>query len=370
VSKPRGKAAIREERGKLLRKAMKKKKAPAAPSSSARAKPLPEKPPVAPSLPRTAKPSAVGKGGRGGTVARKDVRVKRDLYNTPYDHALAICRRLAKIIAPPRRIIEPSAGTGNFVAAARIVWPEAVIMAIDISDEHIQKCYQKGARTCIVGRWQDQDVRSFEPDLMLGNPPNSEVEAHVAHALDQLGPGGHLAFLQPMNVITTQGRAKRMWAVPPPFGNLSCLIPLAERPSFGVNKKGKPGTDQVEYGVYVWRKGYLLYPTLLPHIWRSESAELPAPEPSAVAVAPSNGACCGAGPFTEPHDERAEVVDVSTIEEEPPGQDFGGEDFPQVVSEGGSYEGHRVDDPTLEPSDASPKSTDAPAAQPGTEAQP
>lgn len=210
-------------------------------------------------------------GGRGGAVARREVRVERDLYETPMPTALAICRRLAKLIAPPARIIEPSAGSGNFVEAAKIVWPEAVIMAVDIYESHTQRCFERGAATVVLGRWQDQDVRAFDADLLLGNPPNSEFEDHVAHALDVMRLGAHLAFLQPMTVLASQKRAEGMWAHPPPFGHLHWYAALAERPSFGKNRKGKKGTDQMEYALYVWTKGYVLDPTMKPHVWCRES---------------------------------------------------------------------------------------------------
>lgn len=46
-------------------------------------------------------------------------RVPRDAYQTPPELALAICQRLALAGMRPGEIVEPSAGSGAFVRAAR-----------------------------------------------------------------------------------------------------------------------------------------------------------------------------------------------------------------------------------------------------------
>lgn len=210
----------------------------------------------------------------------KKERRDRDAYLTDPRYCLAICRRLSRLIPAPNRIVEPSAGTGNFIRAAKQVWPEALVMAVDIHPEHHRDLALAGAATYLTGDWMKQDVRQFRPDLDLGNPPFSQAEPHTNHALDMLEQGKHLAFLLPVSFMTTQGRARNLFKNPPPdpkdpstwvrddaWGGLKYIIPLAERPSY--TEDGH--TDMAEYAVYVWEKGFIGFPTTLPHLWRAEA---------------------------------------------------------------------------------------------------
>ncbi len=195
--------------------------------------------------------------------AQKQPRRDRDAYITPLTLARAICDRLAFVIPSPARVVEPSAGTGNFVQAVKAVWAEAVVMAVDIHREHSHDLHLAGAASYVTGDWVAQDVRGFKPDLIIGNPPFSHAEVHATHALAQLEDGGHLAFLLPVSFLCGQGRAKRLWSRPAPFGGLRYYLPIAERPSF--TNDGQ--TDMSEYAVFVWKKGYDANPMVLPHLW-------------------------------------------------------------------------------------------------------
>lgn len=238
---------------------------PAAAPSVRRPAPVDAGPPRAATLHRNV---------RGLGAQRRD----KDLYETPAALATAICRRLARVLrldeAP--RIIEPSAGSGSFVRAARATWPRATILAVDLHQQNARAMHAAGATSYTVGQWQQQDVGGFGAHLILGNPPYSEAEAHIQHALDHvLGPDGYLAFLLPTSFLASQGRCSRLWPPREPGGliGLGCLRyiwPIAERPSF----TGNSSTDMTEYACYVWRKGWGLSPEVLPPLWwRPENAE-------------------------------------------------------------------------------------------------
>jgi hypothetical protein len=146
-------------------------------------------------------------------------------------------------------------------------------MAVDLHQSNAMPLHRAGATSYVIGRWQTQDVAGFGADLILGNPPFSEAEEHVAHALSVLPTGGYLCYLLPVTFLATQGRCKRLWTPTNETGLIGCgglryYFTLAERPSF--TEDGQ--TDMVEYGIYVWKKGFLgNYEGLPPLWWRTEA---------------------------------------------------------------------------------------------------
>lgn len=206
---------------------------------------------------------------RGLGVKRRD----KDLYETPPDCALAICTRLELLIrlGSDPRLIEPSAGSGHFVTAMRKVWPEAIITAVDLHQENALKLHQAGATSYLIGRWQGQDVGGFGADLIIGNPPFSEAEDHIRHALNVVAPAGYVAMLLPVSFLSSQRRCKTLWRPNEPnglvgMGGLRYLWALAERPSFTDNG----GTDMSEYVCAVWKRNHSLNAEVLPPLWWRE----------------------------------------------------------------------------------------------------
>lgn len=198
-------------------------------------------------------------------AAGRDSRVERDAYLTPEECSLAICKTLfdtLKLTKPPN-IIEPSAGTGSFVAAARAVWPASTIVAVDLFNGHAQALHRAGATSYVIGDWLLQRRESIiTPDLIVGNPPYSDAERHTQHGLNLLPNGGHLAFLLPVSFQCGQDRCARLWSQK----NLLYTIPLAQRPGFTANGK----TDMTEYALYVFRKGWRGHATVLDPLWWRE----------------------------------------------------------------------------------------------------
>jgi hypothetical protein len=234
---------------------------------------------------------------RGLGQKRKD----KDLYETPVDCATAICGRLKRILVlgiaadrdncvacdeereisgewcerhrvdRPLRIIEPSAGTGNFVRGMRAAWPNAIILANDLFPANAQKLHAAGATSYTTGKWEEQR-NIMDADLHAGNPPFSLAEKHIEHSLSLLREGAYLAQLLPVSFHGSQGRCKRLWTPHGPddvfgCGQLRYYFTIAERPSYGYGGK----TDMVEYGVFVFQKGFVGTAGLLtPLFWRPE----------------------------------------------------------------------------------------------------
>jgi hypothetical protein len=163
-------------------------------------------------------------------------RVKDDAYMTPPALAMAICRRLKEMsnvhgfqaLARPDRILEPHAGSGAFVDAARATWTAAEVFSEDLQG-HAPPGSHPG---------------SF--NLILGNPPFGVAEDEVPAALTRLRSGGVLAFILRLSFLAGVGRVPLYQAHP-----LIGLIPIAGRPSF----TGDGKTDASEYGVFIWGSG-------------------------------------------------------------------------------------------------------------------
>jgi hypothetical protein len=101
----------------------------------------------------------------------------------------------------------------------------------------------------VAGRVVHEDFLRVEVgkfDLVVMNPPYSEAQAHVEHAIRHLKPGGTCAALLRIGFACTKKR--RAFRVGHPFD----FYPLATRPSFH-GKEG--GTDSCEYAWFVFGGG-------------------------------------------------------------------------------------------------------------------
>lgn len=179
---------------------------------------------------------------------RVGVRVPNDSYQTPPALCTAIVRKLKSdgLAYNPKRILEPSAGVGNFVSACRAelgVYPE--ITAIDLDNSPIA-LDEAGADNAYQGRFEDFAVRPAPDfDLIIGNPPFMLAKEHIDLAKNLLHSNGVLAMLlrtgfyeKPRDMATWDGLYK--------------IYGLRERPKFVNNK-----TDMATYAVFVWRLGHV-----------------------------------------------------------------------------------------------------------------
>ncbi len=185
-------------------------------------------------------------------------RVPLDAYQTPDQLAVAICDRLHRVVTSPSEIMEPSAGAGAFVRAARARWPDAHVAAVDIDPGYRGALEQAGAHIVLADDWTvfaralaNMQAEDGPERLVLGNPPFRQAQAHVEAALEWLRDGDRLAFLLRINFLGAKERVS-FWRRP----GLEWMAPIAPRPSFGLNKHGKPGSDGTEYAVFCWRKGF------------------------------------------------------------------------------------------------------------------
>lgn len=196
----------------------------------------------------------------------KDKRIKADAYMTPPDLAMAITERVwaSNSYLGTWEVVEPSAGRGAFVAAARRVLDRTVILAVDSNARYKPACKAAGADGFVHGKWQEvaprwAAARTADHALVIGNPPYSQAAQHVAATLANLRDGDVLAYLLRINFL---GSKKRLgfWRDHP----ATRIIPIVPRPSFHGG-----GSDATEYAVFMWQPGLCETKTIVepPIVW-------------------------------------------------------------------------------------------------------
>lgn len=234
-------------------------------------------------VPRLAVERVKRRGGKRVEGGLTDTGGALDDCQTPDPVALAICARLKEEGCKPLLVVEPSAGEGAFVRAAKATWPDAIIVAVEVRAIEPETLVASGADEVFIGRWEDvaSSVRELiaavgaTNTLVVGNPP---YRLAAEHALVALSPvGGQrvtLAFLLTIGFITTARRLKDFWNEQPGqtgegdrYNGLSTLYPLAQRPYFMEKQGGGKKTDMREYGVFHWGKGGQALPMIGAPIW-------------------------------------------------------------------------------------------------------
>lgn len=198
----------------------------------------------------------------GGARPRND----SDAYYTPQPLADAIARKLRETIGEIDLIIEPSAGVGAFVRAARATWPTAHIRAVEPFPRG-----STGADWEVADTWESEAAAKICPAVSLptligGNPPynlpgdgrggaETTAERHVRLALERLGHADAttpqprwVAFLLRGSFLAGGSRIERLHER---IGGLRYVWHVTPRPSFTGG-----GTDGAEYAMLVWQVGY------------------------------------------------------------------------------------------------------------------
>ncbi len=166
-----------------------------------------------------------------------------DAYNTPDEVALRLVGALH--FKPGAVVLEPHAGGGAFVRALKR--RDVVVYANDIADTGAARWIDPAR--CTIGDFLDIRIGArfahlYGLDWIVGNPPFSDAEAHIRHALT-LAP--NVAFLLRLAMLESAKR-RALWAETP----LADVHVLPERPSFTGG-----ATDSAAYGLFVWRRGHV-----------------------------------------------------------------------------------------------------------------
>ena len=201
----------------------------------------------------------------GGTTESPD-----NVFLTPDRLAEACCRVLHEEIGNIEHVIEPSAGDGAFVRAAKKQWP-CDVRAVEPRAECREKLYAAGATVVDTMRWEDADphmlgMSNDVPMLVLGNPPYNlkrgqpivTAEQHLYLAYSRLAAtrGNHsryIAMLLRQSFLATPDRHERLFGNSPvSMGGLRNVWTVVGRPSF----TGDGKSDGAEYNLCLWKIGY------------------------------------------------------------------------------------------------------------------
>jgi hypothetical protein len=168
--------------------------------------------------------------------------------------------------------MEPAAGDGNIIAAIE-TWdlyrsgqPPTTQRSLssgerswamdELGQEHLLPLAQLQASLGIY----DEDIYSGDflehtpsttYDVIATNPPYSLAEEFVKHSLRFAEV---VAMLLPQGFLASDGR--QPWI----SKNVPDQYVLPNRPSFGLNKDGRKGTDSNDYAWMIWRRGKA-------HVW-------------------------------------------------------------------------------------------------------
>lgn len=121
------------------------------------------------------------------------------------------------LLQPGMRVLDPGAGTGEFLADVRERCADAIVAGCEIDASLVAICHARGLAG-VVHRDALRDPPAATHDLVIGNPPYYEVQADLAlfsryhrvisgrpnvfamffqAGLDALRPGGRLAYVVP-----------------------------------------------------------------------------------------------------------------------------------------------------------------------------
>lgn len=161
-------------------------------------------------------------------------RPELDFYSTPTWATDVFLDVLKSRIAPPAKILEPSAGDGALLDPIARTWPAADIDARDIAPP-------PEASDIVHADFFFNDTPDAY-DLVVTNPPYAYAESFVWLGLSKLNTSGHLALLLRIGFIGPAERSE-MWRNHMP----KWAFVLKQRPKFKAN-----ATDSQPSAWMVW----------------------------------------------------------------------------------------------------------------------
>lgn len=166
-------------------------------------------------------------------------RIDSDFYPTP-ETTIANFLMKYNVNMNGKRILEPSAGNGNFVKVIKNMYPDAIVVANEIREEENSNLKLHAdyiTHLDFLKFYKDGDY-----DFIIGNPPYSLAVEFVEKCLEISTEKTSTIFLLRTAFLESKKRYD-FWQKHP----VNHLYALSRRPSF----TGK-GTDAESYGFFVW----------------------------------------------------------------------------------------------------------------------
>ncbi len=168
-----------------------------------------------------------------------------EFYETPIDVTIDLLE--LGVLKSTMSILEPTAGRGKIVKALRSVGYDWHITAVEINDEYESDLYQNGSDTVIIDDFLTTQQLTTNFDLVIINPPYSNVEGFIEKGLNCLNKGGKLCALLRMGHLVGVKRGQFLTKHKPLSVNVLC-----HRPQFCKN-----ASDIGGYAWVIWQENSL-----------------------------------------------------------------------------------------------------------------
>lgn len=188
------------------------------------------------------------------STSRGGKRNESDVYPTP---SWCVHRLLEHLPCPVSGLwLEPAAGDGAIIRAVEEVNPskKRIWTAVELRKECLEPIVSARVSEIVIDNFFSVNHKSLgtvhggritgQPfDVIVTNPPFSLAEEFIRACLPLART---TIMLLRLNFFGSEGRADFLRSHAPD------IYALPNRPGFGLNKHGKPGTDSIEYGWFVW----------------------------------------------------------------------------------------------------------------------
>lgn len=176
--------------------------------------------------------------------------------------AWATHRLLERLALPAGRWVEPGAGGGAIIRAVNAVRSDVLWTAVELEENCRPRLLTSGAAMVFTADYlayaERARGRGMRYRCAMGNPPFDVKEEEDVDALAfvqaSLPIADWVVMLLRLNWLEGGGERTRYrgeWLE----GHMPDVYLLPNRPSLGLNKAGKPGTDATAYAWMVWPEG-------------------------------------------------------------------------------------------------------------------
>jgi hypothetical protein len=163
---------------------------------------------------------------------------------------------------PGGYVLDPGAGDGRWGQAAKALYPDAEVQGVEL--RNVEK--PDGIDAWIRQKNFITFYTAVRYGLICGNPPYGPkvpeerkggkrvsvplAEHFIRRGFDLLAPGGRMLYLLPLQLMAGKDRYNNLWRTHPP----TLVAVVSPRPSFGLNRHGRRGTNGTDYALFVWDK--------------------------------------------------------------------------------------------------------------------